>query len=300
MSFDKIVGNDQIKKLFDSLIEENHIVQSYLFVGIEGIGKQLFAKEFAKKILCIDKEKNENCASCIKWNSNNHPDFIQIEKDGNSIKIDQIRDMQEKILQKPIISKRKIYIINDSETMTEEAQNCLLKTLEEPPEYAIIILITNNESGLLNTIKSRCMKVSFLPIEEENIKQFLKKQQIDISDELIKNCEGSIKKALYMKEQEEIYKQVDTILKNIEKDDLITIFNKSEILYKEKEMVQDILEYINVYLYNTKEIKKIKCIQYVEETKKRLLANANYDMSIDNLLIKLWEEINEKHSRCSI
>ena len=147
MSFEKIIGNDKVKAFLNKQIEENHILHSYLFVGIDGIGKTLFAKEYAKKILCIDKKETEDCISCIKWNSNNHPDFYQIEPENRTIKIEQIRAMQERISEKPITSSRKVYLIIDSDTMTKEAQNCLLKTLEEPPEYASIILIASNEAN---------------------------------------------------------------------------------------------------------------------------------------------------------
>ena len=293
MSFEKIIGNDKVKAFLNKQIEDNHVLHSYLFVGIDGIGKTLFAKEFAKKILCINKEENENCISCIKWNSGNHTDFYEIEPENKTIKIEQIRQMQEKIAEKPITSNRKVYLIIDSDAMTKEAQNCLLKTLEEPPEYTTIILTTSNESKLLNTIKSRCMKISFEKIEENKIEEYLTNNlEIEISKELIKLSGGSIGRAIALQEEKEVYEQVNKVLKNIGKEDLITTFNNSEILYKEKEKIQEILEYINIFLYNTKEIKKMKCIKYVEETKKRLLSNSNYDMSIDYLIMKLLEEMN--------
>ena len=293
MSFEKIIGNDKVKTFLNKQIEENHILHSYLFVGIDGIGKTLFAKEYARKILCLNKEESEDCISCIKWNSNNHPDFYQIEPENRTIKIEQIRAMQEKISEKPITSSRKVYLIIDSDTMTKEAQNCLLKTLEEPPEYASIILIASNESKLLNTIKSRCMKISFDPIEESKIEEYLRNNlQIEPSKELINLSEGSIGRAIVLEEEKEIYEQVNKIINNIEKQDLITTLNNAEVLYKEKDKIQEILEYINVSLYHTKEIRKLNCIQYVEETKKRILSNGNYDMCIDYLLINLWKKIN--------
>lgn len=298
MSFEKIIGNEKVKTFLNKQIENEHILHSYLFLGIEGVGKKLFAKEFARKLLCLDNEETENCLSCMKWNSNNHPDYMQIEPENNTIKIEQIRQMQEKISEKPITSKRKVYLIIDSDVMTKEAQNCLLKTLEEPPEYATIILIASNESKLLNTIKSRCMKVVFEGVLEEQIENEVRKLlAVEPLKELIKRSEGSIGKALDLHEKREIYEQVNYILNNIEGQDLITTLNSSEILYKEKENIHEILEYINISLYHTKEIRRINCIRNVEEVKKRLLSNSNYDMCIDYLLMKLWEEINEKYSR---
>ena len=296
MSFANIVGNDKVKTFLDNQIKNNHVLHSYLFVGIEGIGKKLFAKEFAKKILCLEEnDNNETCLSCVKWNSSNHPDFIIIEPDNNTIKIEQIRNMQEKIEEKPITSKKKVYIIVDSEYMTKEAQNCLLKTLEEPPEYATIILTTSNESKLLNTIKSRCIKVQFDSLSENEMRDFLRKNSsiVESTQTFIEMSQGSIGKLLHMEEDHQIYEQINTILENIDKQDIITILNKSEILYKEKEKIQELLDYINVYLYYTKDIKKLNCIKYVEDTKKRLISNSNYDMCIDYLLIKIWEEVNK-------
>lgn len=298
MSFDNIVGNNKIKDFLNQSIDEKHVSHSYLFVGTDGIGKTLFAREFAKKILCLNG-KGDSCESCIKWDSNNHPDFLQIEPENNTIKIEQIRNMQEEISVKPIASNKKVFLIIDSDCMTKEAQNCLLKTLEEPPEYATIILTTSNESKLLNTIKSRCMKIPFQKIEENELEEYAKNVlNLNLSKEFIKICEGSIGKLLEIEEDKEIYTGVNSLLDNIERYSFTTLINKAEVLYKEREKIQEILEYINVYLYNQKDMKKLNCIKYVEEVKKRLLANSNYDMCIDYLLMKLWEEINEKYSRC--
>ena len=165
--FEKIIGNDKIKEILKKSIETKRTSHSYMFIGIDGIGKQLFAKEFAKEILCLEETKSEKhtycnkCKSCIEFDTNNNPDYkiIDIEQDEKSIKINQIREMQIKISEKPIISHNKVYIINNADTMTIEAQNCLLKTLEEPPEYVTIILIGSDENSFLTTIKSRCTKI---------------------------------------------------------------------------------------------------------------------------------------------
>ena len=260
-------------------------------------GKTIFAKEFAKKILCLDSNDEAKCTSCIKFESDNHPDFKIIEEDSGTIKIDQIRKMQEGISQKPIVSKKKVYIIRDSDLMTVEAQNCLLKTLEEPPEYAVIILTTSNESRILTTVKSRCMKIMFESIDEEKIKKYMIENFEDTDDKLIKMSDGSIGKAIELQNNKEIYNSVNSILDSLTKEDLVTIINNSDVLYKQKENIKDILNYMNTYLYNSN---KIGCIKYVEDTKRRLNSNSNYDMTIDYLLIRMWEEVNEKYSRSSI
>ena len=292
MSFENILGNDKVKDTLDKALKENRISHSYLFVGIDGIGKKLFAKEFARKLLCENQEEDRSCSSCIKLSSDNHPDFKEIQPDEKgSIKIDMIRKMQEEISQKPIISKRKVYIIEDSETMTEEAQNCLLKTLEEPPEYIVIILLTSNESKLLTTVKSRCLKLPFNEISKDDISTYLKENHEDIIDEnLIDMSEGSIGKALKLQEDKAIYQEISKLLNEIDSKDLSYLFNNSEVLYKQKEKINDILNYINIYLFKSKDENKLGLIKYVEETKKRLSSNSNYDMSIDYLLMKLNEQ----------
>ena len=117
--FNNILGNDKIKEALINSVKNNKTSHSYLFVGTEGIGKKLIAKEFAKMILCADENKYCNrCKSCIEFDTENNPDFKIIEPDGNSLKIEQIREFQSKVTEKPIISNKKVYIINDSDKMT--------------------------------------------------------------------------------------------------------------------------------------------------------------------------------------
>ena len=296
--FENIVGNNKIKKLLKNSIENQKTSHSYLFIGIEGIGKKMIAMEFAKAILCID-EKNKccnKCKSCIEFDSNNNPDFKIIEPDGNSIKIEQIREMQNKIIEKPIISSKKVYVINDSDKMTKEAQNCLLKTLEEPPEFATIILIGSNESAYLSTIKSRCMILHFEKISNSELKEILiNKFNLKIDNEmLLKFSQGSISKAIDIIENKEIYEKIEEIISNINNKDIIDIIKMSDILYKSKEIINDILENINIQLIelSKKSYTYLECIDIVENTKKRLKMNANYDMCIDNMLLQMKEKLN--------
>ena len=306
MSFEGIIGNDKVKTILSKSLNNNTILHSYMFVGDEGIGKQLIAKQFAKMILCQDYEHGEcnACKSCVEFDGGNNPDFIYIEPDGKVIKIEQIREMQNKIVEKPIISNKKVYIINNADLMTKEAQNCLLKTLEEPPEYIVIILIVSNENKVLTTIKSRCMKVHFDKIEDSKILKFLKEQYNiqNISQNVLKMCDGSIGKCLNIKDKLGDYDNIEKIFLNFGSS-LTNVVNSSEILYKNKDNINDYLDYINVILYNQAKENKynsekfIKCIKVVEQAKQRLLSNSNYDMCIDYLLFSIWEEINEKNSR---
>ena len=295
--FDNIIGNDKIKQELLSSVNSNKYSHSYLFVGTSGIGKKLIAREFAKMILCEANEKYCNkCKSCLEFDSGNNPDFQEIMPDGSNVKIDQIRQMQAKVFESPIISEKKVYIIDDADLMTKEAQNCLLKTLEEPPEFTTIILVGSNESNFLSTIKSRCITIKFEDITKNDINNFLKESfpQESIPNNIIEAANGSIGKAIDLKDKQELYASIDKIFNNIENLDLIDTLNIADIIYKSQEDKYDILEYINIILYKKakNDLRYINTINIVEETKKRLKANSNYNMTIDNLIMTIWEELH--------
>ena len=292
--FDKIGGNRYIKKSLENEIKIGKISHSYLFIGTQGIGKKKIAKEFSKAILCLNKNECNSCKSCIEFDSENNPDFQIIEQHGKSIKIEQIRELQKKVAEKPIISDKKIYIIDECDKMTKEAQNCLLKTLEEPPQYVIIILIGANESAILSTVKSRCSVIHFQNISDEEISTYLKQNlNVEIKDDLLlKACGGSIGKAIQLKDNQDTYLELQKILSNLGKTDIIDIFKHTQILYN-KENIQKMLEYINIVLliYAKQDARYADCIKVVEETKKRLNFNANFDMTIDNMLLQMKENL---------
>lgn len=295
--FENILGNDLIKNMLKQSIISGQISHSYLMIGIPGIGKKMIAYQYAKALLCLGEDKIcHTCKSCMEFDTNNHPDFLYLEPDGNSIKIEQIRELQKRIQEKPIISSKKVYIIDNADLMTKEAQNCLLKTLEEPPEFAIIILIGTNENAFLTTIKSRCMILHFNPIRDEDVKKYLGQNygMETISKNVLDIAQGSIGKAIYLKDRQEQYIQLETLINNLANKDLIDIYKSAEILYKSKEEIYEMLDYINIILLKTAKNNYLytKCITIVENTKKRLKQNANYDMCIDDMLFNIWEELN--------
>ena len=204
MIFNNIIGNEKNKDLLKNIIDTNNIAHSYMFVGKESIGKLMFAKKFAKAILCENNERPCNsCKSCIEFDTYNNPDFSILEPEGTSIKIDPIREFIKKVYEKPVVSNRKVYIINDSNYMTKEAQNALLKTLEEPPEYVTIILITSNENMFLPTIKSRCTKITFNKLTDIELAKVLEKQYnyLNIPEIVFKVSERKRKKSNKFKRQ---------------------------------------------------------------------------------------------------
>lgn len=295
--FENLIGNNNIKEYLKKCIIDKNYSHSYMFFGPEGVGKKLFAKSFSEQILCLDINKNcekyaqteneKKCDSCIKFDSGNHPDFEIIEPDGKSIKIDQIRSLQQDMANKPIISKNKIFIINDADTMTEESQNCLLKTLEEPPKYGIIFLIVSNESKILPTIKSRCVTLKFNKIEKEE----MKKSFPDLSEEQIELLDGSLKQKDTIKEKEEEYKSLLEFTDNLNKG-IPYLMNNIKILYDGKNNINELLDYLNIILLNKK---MFNGIEYVEKTKRKLQLNNNYEMCIDYLIINLYKCKNNKN-----
>ena len=314
--FENIVGNNKIKESLKNAVKSNNVSHSYLFVGKAGVGKKIFAKDLAKKVMCLGSNggaqnnsvKNnevqnnnvandnleldfDNCDSCIKFDANSNPDFSIIVPDGKSIKIEQIRNLQARIVEKPISSSKKVYIIDDADTMTEESQNCLLKTLEEPPEYAMIILIASNENRMLQTIKSRCVIIRFEDLTNEEISQILHTNDQDI----IRLCEGSVAKADTISEKREMFAQLKIIADYLSKNSLIDVLNNSDLLYSSKDDIMTLLDFLNIIFFeNAKEnIKYSKAISIIEKTKKKILANNNYDMCIDYMLMHIWEELHK-------
>ena len=292
--FEQIVGNEKIQEQLKKAIENKKTSHSYLFIGTEGIGKKQIAKEFSKALLCLQELPYcNNCKSCIEFDTQNNPDFQIIEPDGNAVKIEQIREMQKKVFEKPIISNRKIYIINDSDKMTKEAQNCLLKTLEEPPEYVTIIWIGANENAFLSTIKSRCTIIHFQDIPEQELKKYLEKNGINLqNDSILKAFGGSIGKAILLKDKQEKYAQIYDMLVNMQEKDIIEILKNTQTIFQ-KDEIENILQYMNSILLELamQDYKYASCIEVVENTKKRLQSNANYDMSIDNMLLQIKAKI---------
>lgn len=301
--FSEIIGNHKIKDTLEKIIESNKVSHSYLFSGIDGIGKKKIAIEFAKAVLCLNEEKKycDNCKSCIQFDANNNPDFFLLEPTEDIIKIDQIREMQKHVIEKPIASSKKVYIIDRADTMRPEAQNCLLKTLEEPPEYVMIILISSVETNLLTTIKSRCTVMKFDKISDIELNKYLTEkynaQNIDV--ESMKIFQGSIGKAIEKLEYREVYNNIKMIFENIENISKIDFLKKCEELYSQKDKIYDILDYINILFIKKAKVnnKYANCIDMIENAKKKIKYNVNFEMVLDNLIFNIWEEINEKYNR---
>ena len=179
--FSDIVGQEQIKEHLQNAMERKKVSHAYIIQGERNAGKEFLAKVFAMALECENPQNGEpcqECHSCKQALSGNHPDimFISHEKP-NVIGVDDIRSqINGDVAIKPYRGPKKIYIMNEGEKMTVQAQNALLKTLEEPPEYAVILILTTNVESLLPTILSRCVVLNMKPAKDEQVKQFLMRE----------------------------------------------------------------------------------------------------------------------------
>ena len=208
--------------------------------------------------------------------------------------------MLENIYQKPIVSDKKVFIINDSENMTQEAQNSLLKTLEEPPEYVVIIMITSNENMLLNTVKSRCVKLNFQGLTKQEMSKYISQSENEsysrMSDTLLEMCNGSIGKLIKVSNNIDEYNQVEKATNNLLKGGVknsVDMFNNYSVLYDSKEIIMELLDYMMTIIFSyinrtgDSRMGVLQSVQLIEKTKRKLMSNTNYDMCIDELLLKI-------------
>ena len=310
MYFEKIRGQRFAKKYLSNSIKSNMISHAYMFEGPSGVGKNTMARELAATLLEME-------------NLFNSPDYIEITPDGNSIKIAQIRKLQSDILVKPYKSY-KIYVIDEAQKMTVEAQNALLKTLEEPPKYAIIILITNNKESLLETIKSRCEIIKFTPIPLVEVADYLTQTGVDKNRaSLLANfSRGSMQKAIELSESEDFHIMRDEVQKYVETfltGSMLDIMDIQSSIEKYKDNITNVLDLIVNYFRDIMMVKEnvdssmiinldrlvfiknmstkitysqlSKIIDIIEETKNKLRSNCNFNISIQVMTLNIYEVI---------
>ncbi len=172
-----IIGHQQIIDQLQHTVASGRIAGAYLFVGPTGVGKETVAHYFAQLIFCQQETQSPTvcgtCLACRKVNSGNHPDLQLIRPEGSLLKIGQIRELQRQVIYEPLEASRKIYILTDVDRMNPEAENCLLKTLEEPPAASVLILLTSNVQALLPTTRSRCQILQFRPMPTQELAEIL-------------------------------------------------------------------------------------------------------------------------------
>ena len=326
MDFKGILGHDSIKQHLINAVNTGKPSHAYIFNGEEGSGRKTVADCFAKALVCESEGEKPccRCLSCMQAESKNHPDIIRVTHEKARIGVDDIRrTFLDDIIIKPFSSKFKIYIVDEAERMTEQAQNALLKTLEEPPAYAVIILITTNTGAFLQTIMSRCVTLQFKPLDTKIITDYLM-QKDKLPDYFAKLCAafsgGSLGLALKFaknSEFEQIKEDALNILRNI---DDISIDRVTDVVADLSKKRNDINVYIDLMHLWFRDILMFKATQdanrlvFLDELMTikrqaskygfdslgrihegfytvldRLNANVNFDTAIELLLLNMRE-----------
>lgn len=325
MDFKDIVGQEQVIYYLRQMIINKKIAHAYIFEGPPEVGKIMAAKAFAKGIQCKNygQEVCNICAACVKANRNNHPDIKIIEPEGKSIKNRQIEEFQQDLLRKPYESHKKVYIIKNANDMTISAQNRLLKTLEEPPSYAVIILISTNVNSFLPTIKSRCQILKFHRVGEKHIQRFMI-NKYGICEEQARVfaafSDGIPGRAIKLKESEEFKTKREKIIEMIEEllqNNPLKAFELVDFFQQNKDNIDEILDFmlfwfrdililmetgsekflINLdkkstlqkHLHRIGYEKITHIIEEIEKTKNDIKANVNFQLAVEMMLLNIQE-----------
>jgi len=182
MSFGAIIGQEKAVRLIRAGLQRKRVARAYLFSGPRGVGKRAAALELAKALNCLSAPRDDacdRCETCRRIEHGNHPDVVRIVPDGTSIKIDQVRRLQREFAYAAAEAERRVVIIEQTETMTVEAANSMLKFLEEPVTPMVAVLIAEQEDAVLPTIRSRCQHIRFAPLSPEHLEQVLTGEGVD-------------------------------------------------------------------------------------------------------------------------
>ena len=325
--FADISGQEQLKEHIQNAIASNKVSHAYIINGERNAGKEFIARIFAMTLQCEKggKEPCNECHSCKQALSHNQPDIVYVSHEKpNSIGVEDIRgQINNDIGIKPYSSPRKIYIMNEGEKMTPQAQNALLKTLEEPPEYAVILILTDNVEGLLPTIISRCVVLNMKPVPDKLVKKYLM-EELGVPDYKANICvafaRGNIGKAKLLASSEEFEKvkdeaitlvkyindmEINEIVKAIKKImeykldvndylDILTVWYRDALLYKATKDVNSL-----VFKNEFQQIRKVAdrstyegietIVKALQQARRRLEANVNFDLTMELMLLTIKE-----------
>ena len=325
--FDGIVGHEEIISHLQNAIRLGKVSHAYIFGGEHGSGKKLLASLFAMTLQCQEHgiEPCMKCASCKKALNKNHPDIINITHEKpNSIGIDEIRDqLINDVGIKPYESPYKIYIVNDADKLTLQAQNALLKTIEEPPAYAVVMLLADNPDALLPTITSRCVILSLKPVGDRLVKDYLMDRmhipdyQAEVQASFAQGNVGKAKQMANSAEFTELTENALRILKHSREMEVYELVDAIKIMSAEKQNIYDYLDLFTMWFRDvllfkaTKEVDNLvfkEEINYIKErasvssyegleqiidaihmADSRLRANVNFDLVMELLFLTIRE-----------
>lgn len=325
LSFHDIIGHEQIKDHFQKAIANNKVSHAYILTGEAGMGRKSLANAFALTLLC-EKGKSEPCMECHACKqvlSGNHPDLIYVshEKPG-TIGVDDIREqINDTIMVRPYSSYYKIYIVDEAEKMTQQAQNALLKTIEEPPSYAVIILLTTNQEMFLPTILSRCVQLKLKPLKNFVVKGYLTDHlHVPEADIYAAFARGNLGRAISLASSDDfklLRQEVLHLLKHIKEMDISELLDYIKKLKEENLDIYECLDFMqlwyrDVLLYKvTKDINLLvfkdeyaainensklsgydgleKILDAIDKARIRLDANVNMDLAMELMLLVMKE-----------
>ena len=325
--FNEIVGHEQIIEHLKNAITMDKVSHAYIFNGPEYSGKMMLAEAFA---MALQGEEHNpdgcmNCHSCKQAADRNQPDIIYVSHEKpNTISVDDIRQqLNNDIVIKPYSSKYKIYIVDEAEKMNPQAQNALLKTIEEPPAYAVIMLLTTNADSFLQTILSRCITLNLKSVKDETIRKHLM-SHYQIPDYQADICtafaQGNVGKAIQLASSDD-FNQLKAaalqLLKRLEDIDLYELGAAIKQIGEFKLKVQDYFDLMMIwyrdilYFKATNDVNKLifkdevydikkqaathsyqgieAIIEALQKAKVRLNANVNFDLVIELLLLTIKE-----------
>lgn len=275
-----------VMNFFSEAIKHHHLSHSYLMVGS---ADDEIAKQIAKMILCKQEHTGcGSCSSCKKLDSGNHPDLLMITPDGASIKNEQIESFQEFIFIRPFESDYKIVIFNEAHLMTDRAQNRMLKVLEEPPEYAVFLLLTCQPELLLDTVKSRCQTFIISDLTSCSQTDDAVNKAVDLIYSICKQDGGRIFEYGHLLKQDKtsisafLY-SFSSVLRDVlvfrETHNYQLIHNENLSILNYKEVIRKSSECISRKL-------NLELIQLIEEIDQKIKSNMNFDLTVDKLLFK--------------
>ena len=328
VGFNNVIGHEEIIRHLQNAIKTGKISHSYIFAGEPGSGKRLLAGIYAMTLQCEAGGENAcgKCESCKRAIGKNHPDIIMVKHEKpNTISIDEIREQVVNDVDiKPYSSPHKIYIIPDAEIMTPQAQNALLKTIEEPPEYAVIMLLTSNIDGLLPTIRSRCVRLDLKVVDDGLVKKYLMEHlhipdyQAEIDATFAHGSIGKAKEAATSQEFADITQKALKILKYADSMEVYELTEAIKNLSSEKQNINDYLDIFQFWFRDvlmfkaTREIDNLvfkqeinyireqasqrsyenleKILEALDKTKVRLRANVNTELALELLFLTIREK----------
>lgn len=322
-----LIGQEDLVSALKMAVDEERISHAYIIQGEKGSGKGLLAELFAMAIQC-DKKIGEpcmECESCTKAIRANHPDIITVHHEKpDTIGVEEIRkQVVEDIAIRPFSYAHKIYIIHDAQKMTPQAQNALLKTLEEPPEYAVIILTAENADMLLPTVRSRCVTLSMRPVCDGDVAAYLMREMkmTDYQAEIYAAlARGNIGRAVEMASSEAFAEKMGESLKFLAKSKEITPETRMDLVRKISEDRSSINDYLDIFTLWFRDVLYLKAtnepdglifreeyrdinrraslssyeglqiiIESIDKTKTRLAANVNAELALELLFLNIWE-----------